>query len=165
MAKKSTRILLWVFLGTSFLLIGGACFYLYHHSPFESTLAVCPMYRFFHLYCPGCGLTRAFYLLLHGHPLLALRQNPVALPLLLFVLYLLLAEIVSYLFPRPILPRTTPKPIPSTTPTRTAIDGWVAAGRRGVVDSAACSNDAPDREANPPRAGRWSCPRTGSATR
>lgn len=105
MAKKRTRILLWIFLGTSFLAIGGACFFLYHHSPFESTLSICPMYRFFHLYCPGCGLTRAFYLLLHGHPLLALRQNPVALPLLLFVLYLLLAEIFSYLFPRPILPR------------------------------------------------------------
>ncbi len=105
MANKSTRIALWIFLGCSFAAVAGLCVFLYYHSPFESDIALCPVYRYFHLYCPGCGLTRAFYLLLHGHPLLALRQNPVALPLLLFVLYLLLAEIAAYLFPRPILPR------------------------------------------------------------
>jgi hypothetical protein len=38
------------------------------------------------LYCPGCGSTRAFLHLVHGHPFAALRSNPLlgaVLPLLL----------------------------------------------------------------------------------
>lgn len=35
----------------------------------------CPIYRYLHLQCPGCGGTRAFAALLHGHVAEALRLN------------------------------------------------------------------------------------------
>jgi hypothetical protein len=47
---------------------------------------VCPIYRYLHLYCPGCGSTRALAALLHGRVGEAMHYNPlfVALvPLLL----------------------------------------------------------------------------------
>ena len=36
----------------------------------------CPIKAVTGVSCAGCGMTRAAYLLLHGHPGLALRQNP-----------------------------------------------------------------------------------------
>lgn len=47
---------------------------------------VCPVYRYLHLFCPGCGSTRALAALLHGRVIEAMHYNPlfVALvPLLL----------------------------------------------------------------------------------
>lgn len=35
----------------------------------------CPIYRYLHLQCPGCGATRALAALLHGHVAEALRLN------------------------------------------------------------------------------------------
>lgn len=35
----------------------------------------CPIYRYLHIQCPGCGTTRAIAALLHGHLVLALRLN------------------------------------------------------------------------------------------
>jgi Protein of unknown function (DUF2752) len=35
----------------------------------------CPFHALTGLYCPGCGGTRALYQLLHGHVLLALKDN------------------------------------------------------------------------------------------
>jgi len=35
----------------------------------------CPIYRYLHIQCPGCGTTRAFAALLHGHIIEALRLN------------------------------------------------------------------------------------------
>lgn len=45
----------------------------------------CPVYRYLHLYCPGCGSTRALSALLHGRFVEAVHYNPlfiVLLPLL-----------------------------------------------------------------------------------
>jgi uncharacterized protein DUF2752 len=36
----------------------------------------CPVYRYLHLYCPGCGSTRALAALLHGHLSEAINYNP-----------------------------------------------------------------------------------------
>ena len=54
------------------------------------TLWPCPSFTLLHIYCPGCGSTRAVEALLHGDLLMALRQN-MAIPamLLLAVLYYL----------------------------------------------------------------------------
>ena len=54
------------------------------------TLWPCPSLTLLHIYCPGCGSTRAAAALLHGDILLALRQNPV-IPVgqLLLLLYYL----------------------------------------------------------------------------
>ncbi len=49
---------------------------------------VCPVWRFFHVLCPGCGTTRAMADLLRGDVRGALRMNAlttVLLPLLGFV--------------------------------------------------------------------------------
>ena len=54
------------------------------------TLWPCPSYTLLHIYCPGCGSTRAVGALMHGDVLLSLRQNPaIVVMLLLAVLYYL----------------------------------------------------------------------------
>ena len=54
------------------------------------TLWPCPSYTLMHIYCPGCGSTRAVGALMHGDVLLSLRQNPaIVVMLLLAVLYYL----------------------------------------------------------------------------
>ncbi len=45
----------------------------------------CPVYRLFGIRCPGCGLTRAWVLALHGRWWEAVSMNPVFLPAPLFV--------------------------------------------------------------------------------
>ncbi len=66
--------------------IAGAAL-LYRFPPEKySFYPVCPIYRYVHLYCPGCGSTRALAALLHGRLAEAMHYNPlfVALvPLLL----------------------------------------------------------------------------------
>jgi hypothetical protein len=44
----------------------------------------CLFHKVTGLYCPGCGGTRAFVYLIHGHPLLSLWYHP-------FVLYMVFA--------------------------------------------------------------------------
>ena len=54
------------------------------------TLWPCHSLTLLHIYCPGCGSTRAVAALLHGDLLLALRQNSVIpVMLLMAVLYYL----------------------------------------------------------------------------
>ena len=54
------------------------------------TLLPCPSYTLLHIYCPGCGSTRAVGALMHGDVLLSLRQNPaIVVMLLLAALYYL----------------------------------------------------------------------------
>lgn len=43
-----------------------------------SVLPPCPFHALTHLYCPGCGTTRALHALLHGQLGLALSMNPLA---------------------------------------------------------------------------------------
>lgn len=50
-------------------------------------LPPCPLHALTGFFCPGCGSTRALYYLIHGHPLLALAENALAMLLLPFVLY------------------------------------------------------------------------------
>ena len=60
---------------------------LYRFPPEQySFYPACPVYRYLHLYCPGCGSTRALAALLHGRVLEAMHYNPLfvaLLPLLL----------------------------------------------------------------------------------
>jgi len=61
---------------------------LYRFPPQEySSYPRCPFYALTHLYCPGCGATRAVAELLHGHLAAALHFNAavtVLLPMLLW---------------------------------------------------------------------------------
>ena len=61
-----------IFLGIS--LVAGALFY-YVLLP-QLSLPPCVLYTYFGLYCPGCGGTRAFISLLHGHFLQSLWYHP-----------------------------------------------------------------------------------------
>jgi Protein of unknown function (DUF2752) len=42
----------------------------------------CPIFHYFHVYCPGCGATRAVAALLHAHIAEALHYNPLVVTLL-----------------------------------------------------------------------------------
>ena len=53
-------------------------------------LPSCPFHELTGLYCPGCGSTRMLYFLLHGHPLLAFRENALAMLVFPAILYKLL---------------------------------------------------------------------------
>lgn len=56
-------------------------------------LPPCPLHALTGFYCPGCGSTRAMYLLVHGHPVAALGENALAVLLLPFLIY----EVVALL--------------------------------------------------------------------
>ena len=66
----------------------------------------CPFYELTGYYCPGCGGTRSILALIHGHPLLALHENPWAVGLVLVVLLWYIERIAALfgktvrLFPR-----------------------------------------------------------------
>lgn len=36
----------------------------------------CAIYTIFHIYCPGCGGTRSFYHMIHGHFIKSILMNP-----------------------------------------------------------------------------------------
>lgn len=57
---------------------------------------VCPVKKYLHMDCPGCGMQRSFIALLQGDIGLSLRLHPVTIPLLLFLLYFLLHLIVKF---------------------------------------------------------------------
>jgi hypothetical protein len=48
--------------------------------PMASGLVRCSFAQVFHIPCPGCGMTRAGLLLLHGHWWESLRMNPLTVP-------------------------------------------------------------------------------------
>jgi len=50
----------------------------------------CPVFRYLHIYCPGCGATRALAALLHGRLVDALHYNAFVVFLVPPVLYVLL---------------------------------------------------------------------------
>lgn len=60
------------------------------HTPL---LPECLLHRFTGFFCPGCGSTRALYLLLHGAPLMALSENAFAVLLLPILIYDILAMV------------------------------------------------------------------------
>lgn len=59
----------------------------------------CPFHELTGLYCPGCGGTRSLTALMHGHPLLAVHENPAAVMLGFWIL-LSYAEHIGLLFGR-----------------------------------------------------------------
>lgn len=58
---------------------------LWVYKPADGGLLRCSFHELTGLQCPGCGATRALWLLAHGHPLLALRYHA---PLILILPWL-----------------------------------------------------------------------------
>lgn len=56
-------------------LAGGAAVVFFFNPATYAFYPVCQFHRLTGLNCPGCGMTRALYALLHGEILLALRDN------------------------------------------------------------------------------------------
>jgi hypothetical protein len=74
-------------------LVAAVCFLEPGSTPF---LPPCLFHLLTGFYCPGCGSTRMMYFLVHGHPYLAFRQNPLALLTLPGVLYGLGRQILAH---------------------------------------------------------------------
>lgn len=55
----------------------------------------CAIHEMFHVYCPGCGGTRALFALLHGHILQSLFYNPAVLLGLVLIFYYEIGAIVT----------------------------------------------------------------------
>ncbi|MBL0358852.1 MAG: DUF2752 domain-containing protein [Chitinophagaceae bacterium] len=51
---------------------------------------VCPVKKYLHFDCPGCGLQRSLAALLRGDLALSITLHPVTIPLLLFFLFAVL---------------------------------------------------------------------------
>ncbi len=71
--------------------------FIVHHveSGKGSFLPPCTFYEATHLYCPGCGNTRALRALVHGDILLSLRCNILLLPGIAMVFFLFMVPRLS----------------------------------------------------------------------
>lgn len=72
---------------TGALLIGGVSeVVLYRFPPTRyGFYPRCPIYTYLHVFCPGCGATRALAAILHGHLHEAVRWNALFIALLPFL--------------------------------------------------------------------------------
>jgi hypothetical protein len=70
-------------------------------SPANQWFPKCPFRLLTGMQCPGCGSTRAFYQLLHLHPLAAFKLNPLLILTLPFIVYGFLGFTRSAVMGRP----------------------------------------------------------------
>ena len=64
---------------------------------FRLMFKVCIFHEITGLYCPGCGGTRAFFSLLHGHPVLSFMYNPIVLYFVFVIIFYALWGILYFL--------------------------------------------------------------------
>ena len=101
LAKESRSKGVWMRVLAWGIIAAAAAFtvYVYFSNPFEGVVTLCVFHALTGLDCPGCGMTRAAWLLMHGHPIQSLQQNP-----FLFVIavagYMGLAELSPWLIGR-----------------------------------------------------------------
>ena len=81
---------------TACLCFGIVFFIIYHFHPFSfSSKSPCFMNAVCHLYCPGCGGTRALYAMLTGHLIVSLRCNPLVMYMVFLFLYYYIGTTLS----------------------------------------------------------------------
>lgn len=68
------------------LLLGLGVLFIFRSNPYEGAILPCPLYVTTGLYCPGCGMTRAFNRLLHGDVRGALEFNPLIFLLIVLII-------------------------------------------------------------------------------
>jgi hypothetical protein len=75
--RQERKAFIWVNIGMILCLTAAL---IWEHSSLSEQLpAACAVHDIFHIYCPGCGGTRAVYLLLHGHPIQSFFYHPIVL--------------------------------------------------------------------------------------
>lgn len=90
--KKYPRIFLTLLL---FIMLLGAIF-LYFNLPGKSQLLPrCIFHSVTHLYCPGCGSTRAVYSIIHGDILTALRCNALVIIFIPILAYSFISFVIN----------------------------------------------------------------------
>ncbi|MGM9680804.1 MAG: DUF2752 domain-containing protein [Eubacteriales bacterium] len=94
MTKTQKRILIGWVTANLFLLLFALLLLLFSEMQADRP-NVCLFKVCFHLYCPGCGGTRALRSLLSGHPITAFLDNPLLYELILLVLFYEIAAIRS----------------------------------------------------------------------
>jgi len=84
-------------------LAAGATFLFFFNpaSPANQFFPKCPFRLLTGFLCPGCGSTRAFYHLLHLHPVTAFKFNPLMVLTLPFIIYGILGFTRSALTGKP----------------------------------------------------------------
>ena len=92
--KRAKRI--WLFYNLALLLFALAIFVYLGILRMHGLLFLCPFSFLFHLYCPGCGFTRALRALLRLDLVGALLANPMAIWLLLTLLYYEVALFLAF---------------------------------------------------------------------
>ena len=101
----------WALLVAVTLLCGVTAVWLYQRGPgLDGMTAGCVFHKATGLHCPGCGMTRATYALMHGDVGAAFRLNPVGLILFPVALALTGLEAVAWARGRPWPVRLVPGP-------------------------------------------------------
>ena len=86
MNELSNRVKVGIFL---FLLL----FYFFINKLFNFSIP-CPIYYITHFYCPGCGITRMFFAILHLEFYQAFRYNPLVFILLVISIIYLIVKLI-----------------------------------------------------------------------
>ena len=81
--QRAIAALMWLGLGASSLFL----FFFNPALPQNQFFPKCPFRLITGWQCPGCGSTRAFYQLLHLHPVAAFKLNPLIVLTLPFIIY------------------------------------------------------------------------------
>ncbi len=71
----------------------------------------CPVFRYFHVECPGCGATRAISALLHGRLTEAVHFNALAVFLVPLLLFFFANSYISILRGKPFVWPQLPQPV------------------------------------------------------
>lgn len=95
MTKVQKRILVGWFLSNLSLLLLTLGLLLYSRMQTGKFPDSCLFPLLFHIYCPGCGGTRALKSLLSGHPVTAFFQNPLLFELIFLILFYEISAIRS----------------------------------------------------------------------
>lgn len=64
--------------------------YLTFVNPYKESFFSCKIYGLFHVYCPSCGMTRAFYNLIRGDVMQALNYNIFSILIFVFCVYFII---------------------------------------------------------------------------
>ena len=88
----------WVRLIVVSVLLGIGLVFIYRIDPGETRVIPCYVYELFHVYCAGCGLTRALHALVNFRFLAALRNNFLIYPFVLCGLFVYVSYFAKQLF-------------------------------------------------------------------